>query len=85
MKIAKAYGVQANNLLKLLSADDNRNVADDSSPDLSSEAMCTICKAAASKYTCPRCFRRYCAVECYQKHGSQCTESFYKEQVRFFE
>jgi hypothetical protein len=82
MKIARTYGVKAHHVLKLLNSvggdAEQSNEADDL---VSTENACTICKAKASKYTCPRCFLRYCGVTCYQQHGTQCTESFYKEQV----
>lgn len=43
--------------------------------------LCTVCLQSHARYTCPRCQVAYCSLECYQKHGSRCTERFYQDQV----
>ena len=47
----------------------------------SESKKCFVCQINAFKYNCPRCNIVYCSIECYRKHGTQCTESFYREQV----
>jgi hypothetical protein len=42
---------------------------------------CGVCTQQLAKYTCPRCFARYCSAACYREHGRRCTEGFFKEQV----
>jgi hypothetical protein len=81
MKIARTYGVKAHHVLRLLNSVGDADQPADADELVSAENACTICKTKASKYTCPRCFLRYCGVACFQQHGVQCTESFYKEQV----
>uniref|UniRef100_A0A1D1XGW2 Zinc finger HIT domain-containing protein 2 n=1 Tax=Anthurium amnicola TaxID=1678845 RepID=A0A1D1XGW2_9ARAE len=43
--------------------------------------ICRVCQKQFSQYTCPRCNTRYCSLQCYQKHGLHCTESFMRENV----
>lgn len=40
--------------------------------------MWCSCQQHWSQYVCPRCNLRYCSLDCYKKHGSRCTESFYR-------
>eukprot|EP00743_Colponemidia_sp_Colp-15_P005461 GILK01005871.1.p1 GENE.GILK01005871.1~~GILK01005871.1.p1 ORF type:complete len:377 (-),score=46.30 GILK01005871.1:295-1425(-) len=47
----------------------------------SAAVTCRVCQQQPGKYTCPRCNAFYCSVSCYKRHGEQCTESFYKDQV----
>jgi hypothetical protein len=47
----------------------------------SSSPQCSVCKDSVAKYNCPRCNIVYCSIACYQRHGTECTESFYREQV----
>jgi len=42
---------------------------------------CGVCVNNLAKYSCPRCFLTYCSLPCFKKHGEQCTEKFYKDQV----
>lgn len=37
-------------------------------PDL--VVTCRVCQKAYAKYTCPRCFTRYCALSCYKAGGA---------------
>lgn len=39
---------------------------------------CRVCAAEGAQYVCPRCNIRYCSVECYKKHSSDCTQKFYR-------
>lgn len=36
---------------------------------------CGVCKAAPSKYKCPKCVLRYCGVACYGEHKVECDAS----------
>ncbi|KAL0030868.1 hypothetical protein WJX77_010687 [Trebouxia sp. C0004] len=47
----------------------------------SMRSICKVCQQQWSKYTCPRCNLQYCSLECYKKHGQQCTETFYRDNV----
>lgn len=38
-------------------------------------APCGVCKAAPSKYKCPKCVLRYCGVACYGEHKVECEAS----------
>ena len=40
---------------------------------------CRVCQRAHAKYTCPRCFMRYCGLPCYKAHDGRCVESFHGE------
>ena len=40
---------------------------------------CRVCQRAHAKYTCPRCFMRYCGLNCYKAHDGRCVESFHGE------
>ena len=40
-----------------------------------------VCTTALAKYKCPKCRIPYCSLACYTKHGTTCTEAFYKDQV----
>ena len=40
-----------------------------------------MCHRAYAKYTCPRCFTRYCGLACYKSHDARCVESFHGEQL----
>ena len=40
---------------------------------------CRVCQRAHAKYTCPRCFIRYCGLNCYKAHDGRCVESFHGE------
>ena len=42
---------------------------------------CRVCLRAYAKYTCPRCFTRYCALACYKAHDGRCVESFHGENL----
>lgn len=42
---------------------------------------CVVCTKATSKYTCPKCRIPYCSVNCYTKHGTTCTEAFFRDHV----
>ena len=42
---------------------------------------CRVCHRAYAKYTCPRCFTRYCGLACYKSHDARCVESFHGEQL----
>lgn len=47
---------------------------------------CSVCDALqdsgpGSKYKCPRCLGALCSQVCYSKHGSECTEAFFRERV----
>ena len=42
---------------------------------------CRVCHRAYAKYTCPRCFTRYCALACYKAHDSRCVQSFHGENL----
>eukprot|EP01138_Halocafeteria_seosinensis_P008517 gb/GECG01008705.1/.p1 GENE.gb/GECG01008705.1/~~gb/GECG01008705.1/.p1 ORF type:complete len:178 (+),score=36.62 gb/GECG01008705.1/:1-534(+) len=35
---------------------------------------CIICSSVRNKYKCPRCSARYCSLECYKAHNTQCEE-----------
>ena len=41
---------------------------------------CFIC-SKSSKYVCPKCSIKYCSLQCYKQHNTNCTEEFYKENV----
>ena len=41
--------------------------------------VCGVCNVARAKYTCPRCSRRYCALECYKTHDARCVDGFHGE------
>ena len=43
--------------------------------------ICRVCTKTVSRYTCPRCNIPYCALDCYQTHGLECTEAFAKQHV----
>jgi hypothetical protein len=43
--------------------------------------LCRVCNSNKAQYSCPRCQCAYCGVECYRKHGSTCTEAFFREHV----
>jgi hypothetical protein len=43
--------------------------------------VCFVCRIQNASYRCPRCSCRYCCAACYQQHGQNCTEIFYREQV----
>lgn len=43
--------------------------------------VCFVCKIQNANYRCPRCSSRYCSAACYQRHGANCTETFYREHV----
>lgn len=43
--------------------------------------VCFVCKIQNASYRCPRCSSRYCSAACYQRHGANCTETFYREHV----
>lgn len=45
-------------------------------------AVCMLCKAKPSFYTCPQCNVHYCSLACYRcPEHSVCSEKFYKEAV----
>ena len=48
-------------------------------PDL--VVTCRVCQRAYAKYTCPRCFTRYCALSCYKTHNGRCVESFHGDNL----
>jgi len=43
--------------------------------------MCSLCKVKEHLYVCPKCKVKYCSLDCYKKHNSNCTEEFYKGNV----
>lgn len=48
----------------------------------SRSAVCVLCKAKPSCYTCPQCNVHYCSLACYRcPEHSVCSEKFYKEAV----
>lgn len=44
-------------------------------------ALCTVCCTQFQRYTCPRCFAKYCSAACYKAHGEGCTEAFYRNNA----
>ncbi|KAH7622217.1 putative Zinc finger HIT domain-containing protein 2 [Nannochloris sp. 'desiccata'] len=42
-------------------------------------ASCSVCSRSDANYICPRCNARYCSVDCYKNHSTQCTDTFYRE------
>ena len=51
-------------------------------PETNSSSCCDICRKSSSKYQCPRCKRRYCALACYQSaQHRECSELFYRDNV----
>ncbi|BEI81051.1 hypothetical protein CcaverHIS002_0202110 [Cutaneotrichosporon cavernicola] len=45
--------------------------------------VCGICRAADSRYTCPRCNIAYCSLACFRDPAhTQCSEPFYRDSVR---
>ncbi|KAG7365049.1 2-oxyglutarate/Fe(II) oxygenase [Nitzschia inconspicua] len=55
-----------------------------------SDIICRVCHKQQAKYTCPRCERPYCSLDCYRNHNNStddgsneisCTEEFYKTKV----
>jgi hypothetical protein len=47
----------------------------------SASVVCFVCQIQNANYRCPRCSSRYCSAACYQRHGANCTETFYREHV----
>jgi hypothetical protein len=41
-------------------------------------ASCSVCSRSDANYICPRCNARYCSVNCYKNHSTQCTDTFYR-------
>lgn len=39
------------------------------------------CVKEYGKYTCPKCDIPYCSLSCYKKHGENCLETFYHENI----
>ncbi|CAK9782884.1 hypothetical protein CC85DRAFT_240382 [Cutaneotrichosporon oleaginosum] len=45
--------------------------------------VCGICRAADSRYTCPRCNVPYCSLACFRDPAhAQCSEPFYRDTVK---
>jgi HIT zinc finger len=43
--------------------------------------LCSFCNKTLSKYTCPRCSKKYCGLECYKSRGhAKCSNAFQREQ-----
>lgn len=47
----------------------------------SAHRVCHVCQRERARYTCPRCQAPYCGLACYKEHGTECTESFFRDQV----
>lgn len=47
------------------------------------DVICAICQEKEGKYTCPKCDKLYCSLDCYKsmKHEN-CSEGFYKQNVK---
>lgn len=44
--------------------------------------LCDLCNVRPRQYTCPRCGKRYCNIECYKSEAHlECSESFYRQCV----
>lgn len=43
---------------------------------------CIICDTSKPKYKCPRCTVRYCSLECYRAHRTQCEEIQREKQAQ---
>jgi hypothetical protein len=48
-----------------------------------SHTQCELCKKHKANYSCPRCNKAYCSLDCYRDPSKhlECSESFYQEQV----
>ena len=49
---------------------------------ISSSSSFCFCLKNYSKYSCPRCNTPYCSTSCFAVHGTDCTEKFFKQQVK---
>jgi hypothetical protein len=48
---------------------------------VTAKKICKICIKDYSKYTCPKCDIPYCSLVCYKKHGENCIDTFYHENI----
>ena len=50
---------------------------------LTTNRKCELCSERDSLYTCPKCNKLYCSMNCYRDPNKhlECSESFYQEQV----
>lgn len=44
---------------------------------------CRVCSAESAQYVCPRCNIRYCSLDCYKNHSTDCTQKFYRYDKLF--
>lgn len=38
-----------------------------------SKPTCIVCNITTDRYKCPKCFMRYCSINCYRTHKESCT------------